>query len=562
MGSMSGWGPDNSQPRRPIRYGWRLVSVAVLFFGPWNQVFNHPNDIPLGVLGTVLQLVLLSLVVLPGRWRNRFYGPLVRALINPVRQLTGGHRPQSIRKTRLSSPVAGDASPDAWAERLTDVRRSALTAGGGVYLGTGGKPVTARYGRGERATLLLGPPRAGKTTSVIIPTLIGHTGPVVSTSTKTDVAAATVSARSAGGRAWVFDPTGQDDGQVKGTVQLRWSPVPSSLSWDGALLTARAMTAKIGTGTTDRSHWASRAQALLAPLLHAAAVHSRGMDSVVDWVMRHDLDQAGVLLEDPRCSKLAFGSLLGILNTEDRERSSIFSATADALAAYTSESALTAAADPNFDADAFVRSADTVYIHAPAEEQAAAAPIVCGLLSEIRRATYKAAGAGQLASGRVLFALDEAANIAPLDELPQIASEGGGQGLILLAAFQDLSQARQRWGAQADGFLTLFGTKLVLPGVADTRTLDAISQMLGEYDRNVVSHTRPKPRFGDVVSGSSLPHNSTTFSTQRTAVLSPGEIANIPAGCGLHLDGVNWELLTLTPAHVSEPWASLSTRRS
>ena len=37
-------------------------------------------------------------------------------------------------------------------------------------------------------------------------------------------------------------------------------------------------------------------------------------------------------------------------------------------------------------------------------------------------------------SGRVLFSLDEVANIAPLQELPQIASEGGGQGLTLLAA--------------------------------------------------------------------------------------------------------------------------------
>ena len=100
-------------------------------------------------------------------------------------------------------------------------------------------------------------------------------------------------------------------------------------------------------------------------------------------------------------------------------------------------------------------SQDTVYIVAPAEEQAAAAPIVCGLLSEIRRATYRAHRQGN--AGRVLFALDEAANIAPLEELSGIASEGGGQGLTLLAAFQDLSQARQRWGQAADGFLTLFG---------------------------------------------------------------------------------------------------------
>ena len=60
-----------------------------------------------------------------------------------------------------------------------------------------------------------------------------------------------------------------------------------------------------------------------------------------------------------------------VFNTEERERSSIFSAAADALQAYTSEHALDAAEDPNFDAEAFVRSDDTVYIHAPAEKPGA-----------------------------------------------------------------------------------------------------------------------------------------------------------------------------------------------
>ena len=390
---------------------------------------------------------------------------------------------------------ASDRTP---ADPFTAVRQAAWAAGGGVYLGIGAQGVP-RHARAERAVLVLGPPRAGKTSGVIIPALIAHTGPAVSTSTKGDVAQATRAARSRGGRTWVFDPTGAAAAGSEASEELRWSPVASSVSWDGAILMARAMTSRIGTGTTDRSHWASRAQALLAPLLHAAAIHGRDMEAVVDWVMRHEIDEPGILLEDERCSRLAFGSLLGLLNTEDRERSSILSATADALQAYTSESALAAAREPNFHAEAFVRSGETIYIHAPAEEQAAAAPIVCGLLSEIRRATYRAHPAGQLTHGRMLFALDEVANIAPLEELPQIASEGGGQGLMLLAALQDLSQARQRWGAQADGFLTLFGTKIVLPGIADARTLEAMSQTLGDYDRQVVSRTRPQPGVLDML---------------------------------------------------------------
>ena len=254
---------------------------------------------------------------------------------------------------------------------------------------------------------------------------------------------------------------------------------------------SRSMVAgtNIGTGTTNGAHWARRAQALLAPLLHAAAVSGREIDAVLDWVMRHELEAPGRLLERHDGSELAVRMLTGLQNTEGRELASIFSAAADALDAYTSREALDVARDQNFHPDRFVLTRDTVYIHAPGEDQAAVAPLVCGLLADIRRATYQARREGTLRS-RVLFALDEVANIAPLDELPQIASEGGGQGLALLAALQDLSQARARWGKAADGFLTLFGSKLILAGIADKDTLEGISITLGEYDRQMVSTTQ------------------------------------------------------------------------
>jgi type IV secretory pathway TraG/TraD family ATPase VirD4 len=271
-------------------------------------------------------------------------------------------------------------------------------------------------------------------------------------------------------------------------------------------------------------------------------------------VLRHELDEPGVIL-DRAGSRLACSVLAGLQSTEARERSSIFSAAADALEAYTAHGALAAASDPNFDAERFVRTGDTIYIHAAAEDQALAAPLVCGLLSEIRRATYQAHRDRAL-PGRVLFALDEAANIAPLGELPQIASEGGGQGLQLLAAFQDLSQARARWGVQADGFLTLFGAKLILPGIADSQTIEQISLALGEYDRQITSVTKTRPRALTPAPAT----RSETTSTQRQRVITPGDVANVPAGRALYLDGLRWQLLTLTPAHRTEPWRTLTHR--
>jgi len=538
MCPMVQWGPSHQTSATPREGGgWKLfvwVTIALAILGITCGAAHHQSTVK--IAAGIGWLVVLALIGIPAGLRAR--------LTRPLR--TSGRW--------LAWRRFGRSRSDAPVDPLSAVRRTALAQGGGVYLGQTDDGMV-RHARSERAVLLLGPPRAGKTSGVIIPAILSHTGPAVSTSTKPDVAQATRLIRALGGRVWMFDPTGSTP---RSQLELRWSPVTSSIWWGGALLMARALSSRIGAGTTDQTHWSARAQALLAPMLHAAAVHGREMEVVVDWVMRHEIDQPGVLLEDQRCSRLAFGSLLGILNTEDRERSSIFSAAADALQAYTSEDALATAREPNFDPEAFVRSPDTIYIHAPAEQQAAAAPIVCGLLSEIRRATYTAHGNQQLNCGRVLFALDELSNIAPLEELPQIASEGGGQGLLLLAALQDLSQAHQRWGAQADGFLTLFGTKLVLPGIADARTLETISQTLGEYDRQIVAHSQPRTSLLDMFSKQPAPRSSTTYSTQRTRVLSPGEIANIPAGRALHLDGVRWELLTLTPAHRVEPWRTLT----
>jgi len=490
----------------------------------------------MGALGTVFVVYWFSwvgFVVLIGG------GLLVALVVATVIELSKQQSSPARLVTDTGDPLQG-------------VLEQARVHGGGVYLGVDARGHW-RSARPERAVLVLGPPRSGKSSGVIMPALLSHAGPAVSTSTKADVLSATVRSRARLGVLWQFDPTGTT--RARGCEQLHWSPVACSRSWDGALLMARAMVTAtgVGAGTTDQTHWAKRSQALLAPLLHAAAVTGRNIEHVLDWVLRHELDEPGMLL-DGDGSPVASSVLAGVQNTEIRERSSIFSTATDALDAYTSEAALAVAHEPNFDARGFVRSQATIYINAPAEHQAAAAPLVCGLLAEIRREIYHAHRDGELAHS-VLFALDEAANIAPVGELPAIASEGGSQGLALLAAFQDLSQARARWGPAAEGFLTLFGAKLILPGIADSTTLETISLALGEYDREVVATTTHSPNAD---SFPFLRPRSKTVSTQRQRVLSPGEVANIPTGHTLYLDGVRWELLTLTLAHQVEPWKTLT----
>src|SRR5581483_7838895 len=118
---------------------------------------------------------------------------------------------------------------------------------------------------------------------------------------------------------------------------------------------------------------------------------------------------------------------------------------------YRSDAALASSAAPNFNAGRFIASHDTVYVCASGRHQDLVGPLVAGLVSDVRSAAYHRAaersfGSSGAAESPLLLALDEVANIAPLADLPALVSEGGGQGVLTLACFQDLSQARRRWG--------------------------------------------------------------------------------------------------------------------
>ena len=539
-----GWGPSHQHlappsPRRPSLLGSLAGLLAVLLLLSFLRAWVDPSAG--GVLGWTLRAVLIiagvrALLILA-------IAVATRTSCTPIRP--GGSERDA---DHLLTHTADIAAPV-----LVRPRR----APAGAYLGEDANGARV-HADPESAVMVLGPPRSGKTSAVMIPALMACAGAALSTSTKPDVMRATLAVRSELGQAWLFDPGG-DQAVPSGVRRLGWSPVAGADSWDRALLLARAMTAagRVGAGTANEGHWAERASALLAPLLYAAHLSERPVEELLRWVLRQDLEPAGGVLED-HDAHIALDVLGGIQRTESRERSSIFSATAGTLAAYNSDAARASAAQPNFDPARFTQSADTIYITAPEHKQALCAPLIVGLLEQIRHAVYHHDREAGKQEPPMLWLLDELANTAPIHDLPALVSQAGGQGLQVLVGLQDLSQARVRWGQDAaDGLLSLFQTRVVLSGIADARTLESISLALGEYDRQHVSqtlgHSQPQQWFPTTT------HSDTVaYQTQRQRVLGPGEIARLPDGHALLLRSGDWSLLTLTPWHASEPWRTLA----
>ena len=461
-----------------------------------------------------------------------------------------------------------------------------MAAGNGyIYLGNGATgPVWAPA---EHAVLVLGPPRSGKTSSVVVPTVLGASGAVVSTSTKPDVLDATAPARGAEGQCFLYDPSGTV-GPRRGVEALRWSPVQSCLRWDDAMLVTRAL---VGAGhsphdgrdpSTASDHWRERAEALLSTLLHAAALGDEPMGSVLSWVDRHQPDGALGILDGAGAERAA-DLLAGIVATDGREQRGIWSTASGVLSAYRSQSALDSARHPDFDARRFCASSSTLYICAPARHQALTAPLVVGLLTEIRTAAYARwaeieRGAGNVSRGEppVVLALDEVANIAPIPDLPAMVSEGGGQGLLTLACLQDLSQARARWGQAADGLLSLFGTTMVMAGIGDVRTLEALSTLAGDHEVATLSTTvpgsGPAGRAGrgvaaawGILTGRRMgvgPGATMTMSTRPQRRLPVDALARGAPGMAVVVDERNrMGTVALTPWFAHEPWRSLALGR-
>lgn len=411
---------------------------------------------------------------------------------------------------------------------LDQLRGHLRAAGGRLYLGAtaGGLAL----GEPQQALLVLGPPRSGKTSGVAIPNVLAAPGAVAATSTKPDLLAATIPARSEAGRCWLLDPSGTVPAPV-GVTRLRWSPVVSATTWDESLVLARAIAgaARPDGRSGDAAHWTERAEALLAPLLHAAHLDAAGMETVLRWVLRQELDEARATLRREGVDTAA-DVLSGLAATDPREQSGIWSTAAGLLAAYRFDAVLDNAAAPNFDPRRLAGSSDTVYVCAPARFQELVAPIVVAFLEQVRAGAYAtwASASPNGSRGPVTLVLDELANIAPIPDLPAMVSEGGSQGLLTLACLQDLSQARQRWGRAADGFLSLFGTKLVLPGIGDLATLELISRLAGEVDvpTHSVSHDRWRWAGGSV-----------TWSTHRQRRLPAEAVSQLPPGGALVLAG-------------------------
>jgi type IV secretory pathway TraG/TraD family ATPase VirD4 len=339
----------------------------------------------------------------------------------------------------------------------------------------------------EDNVILFGVQRSGKTSTVVVPTLLAWHGAAVVTSTKEELVRLTAHQRIKKGPVFVFAPLDRDYAWMEdlGLRPATWNPLDVVDSCGSASELADHFTADGKRG--HAAHWYLAAASLITGLAVCERERGGDMRSVLARLNRTTppseyLGLSGVV-EDTNASEL----LVAFALTPDREAGSIASTARSSLSLWTDQRVAAATqSGPNaLDLDRLLAEAGTLYLVAPAEEAERCRPLFSALLlSLLRRATTRARALGGVLSPRLLLALDEAANFARIPRLAGYASSGPGQGIQLLLCYHDLAQIEAGYGQEAAR--TIWNNcraRLLLPGQGDIKTLEQFSRAIGDETR-------------------------------------------------------------------------------
>lgn len=515
--ALTAWVSRTDQPTSGWAAGVRVLSDP----GNPGRVFGADIS-PWAYWPVLVALVTLLLATVALVWRK------IESLRHRSR-----HDARRLIGVATRTDVATVASKKALLARSTTLRPSLTNAQAsdvGYLLGRSrGMEVWASV---EDSILLLGPPRSGKGLHVVINAILDSPGAVVTTATRPDNIAATITAREKIGPVAVFDPQRLAEGLPSG---LRWSPVRGCEDPLTAMIRATGLASATGLsagGVESGGFWEGKTRTALQALLHAAALDHRAPAELFAWTLSPSSasDAVAILASHPRAAAGWGESLDSMIHADARTRDSIWMGVSLALSCLADPRVLDAVTPhpgEHFDPVEFLTGNGTLYLLATGAGAGASWSLVAAFIEDLVETARRLAAAspGARLDPPLLLALDEIGNLAPLPSLPVLMAEGGGTGITTMPVLQSLSQARDKWGDHAAGAIWDASiAKIILGGTSSARDLQDLSALIGERDEQT-----------DSVSIGDYGSRSLQRSTRRVPILPPETIRTLPFGTALVL---------------------------
>jgi type IV secretion system protein VirD4 len=311
--------------------------------------------------------------------------------------------------------------------------------------------------------LVVGPTQVGKTSGIVVPAILRWSGPLVVTSVKRDVVELTSQWRAAQGPIVNIEP-GHRDGAT-------WDPLEFLRDYHDALGVARDLVVgERARASAESEFWNALAVKVFAGL--ALRTKQRGedvFDLLADVERREGFDDL-----QPTSDSDANRTLRSLASHEPRTTDAVMTTVEAMLTPWQRRQPLAQLAG--------VLDAGTVYLVAPRHDQRRYEGVFRGVLASLVSEQHRRVDAGTAAE--VLFVLDEAAAVAPLEDLDQLAATGRGLGITLLSVFQDFAQIEGRWGERAATIVNNHSTRLVLGGLLDPRVTTYLPELAPSDERS------------------------------------------------------------------------------
>ncbi|MCP9625249.1 TraM recognition domain-containing protein [Nocardia otitidiscaviarum] len=495
-------GPKQDVPLgNPVGLGWHLFATNELVWS--GAAWGGLATVLTGTAATVAGTAVVS------RWtaqkcrqwreeRRRARAGKSRARVVESQPIDAQAR-YLARGVELTDLTAGEAAAKA---RELGIRLAKGDAPG-ISIGESVLDPQMLYGSYEDLHVDIMGPRAGKTTSRVIPAIMEALGAVVATSNKRDVVDATRGPRARMGTVRVFDPQ-----QIAGEAPTwYWDPIAWVGADGGAHAEVRAAQlaghfAAGGEADARDAFFDPEGEDLLAGLILAASVAKKPITQVYRWVTAPG-DEEPIEILTEHGAALAAAGLVDQYNAPSKQRSGIF-ATAKKMAACLRYSHVhpwvTPPADGEaereaFDVAAFVQSRDTLYPLSK-EGKGSAEPLLTALtVAVVEAATAESERHGGRLPVPMLVCLDEAANIVKWPLLPKLYSHFGSRGILVMTILQSWAQGVRCWGA--DGMKALWtaaNVKVVGRGQSDAEFLRDVSELAGDHYEIVSSTSQSRGR--------------------------------------------------------------------
>jgi type IV secretion system protein VirD4 len=371
-------------------------------------------------------------------------------------------------------PLAGSHGSARWGDPR------GLIGPRGLILGRAGRHFL-RY-EGEGHVLTVAPTGSGKGVSAVIPNLLGYPGSVVVVDLKGENYAVTAARRRQAGDVVILDPFALRERESAAFNPLSFIDPESDLCDAEAATLAYLLVLPAAEG--DSAFWEEEAAALLSGLILYVAAHEEPERQHLGTVRAHlTASPAGWadLLTRMESSEKAHGLIARaahrLRQKEDRERSGVVS-TAQRHTHFLDSPAILRTLDHSSFHLAQLKGPKplSLYLVMPPERLGSHGRWLRLIVGSAIQAMLRTPNRGP---ERVLFLLDEFAQLGRMQPLEQALTLLRGFGVRLWVLVQDLAQVRATYGQKADSILANTAV-LQAFGTNDVQTAEYLSKRTGQ----------------------------------------------------------------------------------